>query len=326
MTSEIDWPERIRAARARIAGVVRETPLLRAEALDQVAGRRVWVKAESLQVTGSFKMRGAHAALSAMAPERRAAGVMAVSSGNHAQGVAHAARHHGVPAVLVMPADAPESKFAGVRALGAEVVTYDRAGGVDRQAAGDAVAAERRLAQISPYDDVDVISGQATVGLELLGQYSGGPADVLICTGGGGLAAGVSLALDGAPGFRVRTVEPEGFDDWARSLISGERLENAPDARSICDAILTPRPGGMTFPIVRARAGPGIVVSDQECLAAMTFAARHLKLVLEPGGAAALAAALFDPGAVEGDDVIVVATGGNVDLPRLVEALSRPCP
>jgi threonine dehydratase len=313
----------IRAAAVRLKGHVRLTPMLSAEALDRIAGRRVLFKAECPQVTGSFKARGGWAAVSAL-PEGTA-GVMAMSSGNHAQGVARAAAAHGLAAVILMPADAPEVKIAATRAWGAEVVTYDRAT-ADRDTMAARLAAERGLALIPPFDHTEVIAGQGTVGLELAAQAAEEGverADVLVCCGGGGLSAGVALALEAeAPGLRVRTVEPEGFDDTARSLAAGERLRNARTAGSVCDAILTPMPGELTFQVLQRLAGPGLVVSDDEALAAMGLAFRHLRIVLEPGGAVALAAALFRPGEVEGDAVIAVATGGNVDAGLFARAIA----
>jgi threonine dehydratase len=304
----------IRAAAARLKGHVRRTPILSAEALDRIAGRRVLVKAESLQVTGSFKARGGWAAVSAL--QEGAAGVLAMSSGNHAQGVARAAAAHGLPAVILMPADAPEVKIAATRDWGAEVVTYDRST-EDRDALGARLAAERGLVLIPPFDHPEVIAGQGTVGLELAEQAAAegvDRADVLVCCGGGGLSAGIALALEAeAAGLRVRTAEPEGFDDTARSLTAGGRVGNARTTGSVCDAILTPMPGRLTFPVLRRLAGPALVVSDEEALAAVRLAFRHLRIVLEPGGAVALAAALFRPEAIAGVAVIAVATGGNVD-------------
>jgi threonine dehydratase len=313
----------IRAAAARARGI-RRTPLLSSAALDRIAGRRVLVKAECLQVTGSFKARGGWAAVSALPPEIRARGVVAASSGNHAQGVAWAAEAHGARAVILMPSDAPAGKVAGVQAFGAEVVPFDR-GHADRDGLLAALAEARGLTPISPYDHPQVIAGQGTAGLELAAQAAEADvaaADVLACCGGGGLAAGMALAFAAmAPGLRVRTVEPEGFDDMARSLAAGERLRNAAATGSICDAILTRQPGRLTFPIIRRLAGPGLVVSDAEALEAMALAFRHLKVVLEPGGAVALAAALFRPAAVDGSAVIAVATGGNVDAATFAAAI-----
>jgi threonine dehydratase len=317
--------EMIEAAAARLAGHARVTPLLASPFLDEIAGRRVWVKAECLQHTGSFKYRGGRAALSALDPATRARGVIACSSGNHAQGVARAAAEYGVPAVIVMPADAPRLKIANTRALGAEVVLYDRAGGETREALGAAIAAERGLTLIRPYDEPQVIAGQGTCGLEIAAQAAEagiGRADVLVCCGGGGLTGGIALALEArAPGLRARPCEPEGFDDTARSLAAGRIERNARESGGLCDAILTPAPGAITFPIMARLCGPGIVVTEDECLRAMALAFLRLKIVLEPGGAAALAAALFHPGAVAGPDVIAVATGGNVDPGVFARAL-----
>ncbi|MFO1210179.1 MAG: threonine/serine dehydratase [Amaricoccus sp.] len=314
---------RIRAAAARARGI-RPTPLLAAAALDRIAGRRVLVKAECLQVTGSFKARGAWAAVSALAPEARRRGVLAYSSGNHAQGIAWAAAGHGAPAVILMPSDAPPVKIERTRALGAEVVLYDRAT-EDRDALGAELAAARGLEPIPPFDHPEVIAGQGTTGLELAAQAADEgivAADVLVPCGGGGLASGIALACEAeAPGLRVRPVEPAGFDDMARSLAAGERLGNPRTTGSVCDAILTPRPGSLTFPLLARLAGPGLAVTDAEALRAISLAFAHLRIVLEPGGAVALAAALFRPEAIEGDAVLCVASGGNVDPTLFAETL-----
>ena len=307
----------IEAAAARLAPVVRRTPLLSSPFLDRIAGRRVLVKAECLQHTGSFKFRGGWAAVSALPGAVRARGVLAYSSGNHAQGVARAAQLHEVPAVIIMPADAPALKIDNTRALGAEVVLYDRAGGERREPIGERLAAARGLSLIRPYDEPQVIAGQGTCGLELAEQAADAGvahADVLACCGGGGLSSGVALALEArAPGLRVRPCEPEGFDDVARSLMSGRRERNDRDSGSVCDAIVTDSPGEITLPILSRLAGPGLVVSDDEALRAVSLAFLRLKIVLEPGGAVALAAALFRRDAIQGDAVLVIATGGNVD-------------
>ncbi len=316
----------IRAAAARIKGHARRTPLLSSPFLDEIAGRRVLVKPEALQHTGSFKYRGAFSAISALPADAREKGVLAYSSGNHAQGIALAAQQHETPAVVVMPADAPALKIANTRAYGAEVALYDRPGGENREDIGQALAAERDLTLIRPYDEPLVIAGQGTVGLEIaedantLGITS---ADVLVCCGGGGLTSGLALALDAdAPGLRPRPVEPEGFDDVARSLASGKIERNAQLAGSICDAIITPSPGEITFPILKRLCGPGLAVPDVDCLRAMALAFLRLKIVLEPGGAIALAAALFHGDQIEGDTVIIVASGGNVDPSVFAEALN----
>lgn len=314
----------IESAAERLRGHARMTPLLSSPFLDEIAGRRVFVKPECLQHTGSFKFRGAWSALSAMPEEQRKNGVIAFSSGNHAQGVALAASRHGVPAVIIMPEDAPALKIANTRALGAEVVLYDRATG-NREEIGAALAADRGLTLVKPYDEPQVIAGQGTTGLEIAVQARAEgveTADVLVCCGGGGLTSGIALALEGhAPGMRARPVEPAGFDDVTRSLAAGEILRNPALSGSICDAIITPQPGEMTFPIMQRLCGAGIAVTDNECLRAVALAFLRLKIVLEPGGAAALAAALFHPDAIQGDAVIAVGSGGNIDPAMFARAL-----
>lgn len=312
----------IEAAAERLAGHAVRTPLLNAPLLDRAAGRRVFVKAECLQKTGSFKYRGARSAISALPPELRAKGVVAFSSGNHAQGVACAAGELGAPAIIVMPSDAPSLKIANTRAYGAEVVLYDRET-EDRDVIGADLAEARGLTLIKPFDDELVIAGQGTTGLEIAEQTVDAGienAEVLVCCGGGGLTSGIAVALaDRAPALRVRPVEPEGFDDVARSLAAGARQTNNRRGGSICDAILTPSPGQITFPLLKAHCGPGLVVSDDDALWAMALAAEHLKITLEPGGAVALAAALFR---ADGDgDLIVIASGGNVDPAMFQTAL-----
>jgi threonine dehydratase len=239
--------------------------------------------------------------------------------------VALAARQHGVAAVIVMPKDAPRLKIENTRALGAEVVLYDRAT-EDRDTIGQRLAALRGLTLIRPFDEPLVIAGQASVGLEIADQAQElgvTTSDVLVCCGGGGLTSGVALALEGAaPGLRARPVEPTGFDDTARSLAAGRILRNSGPEAGLCDDIVTPQPGKITFPIMARLCGPGIVVTDDEVLLAMNAAFTRLKIVLEPGGAVALAAALFHPDAVAGDTVIAVASGGNVDAPVFARALA----
>jgi threonine dehydratase len=316
----------IEAAADRIKGHAIETPLLNSPFLDEIAGRRLFIKAECLQKTGSFKFRGGWSAVSALPPGVRAKGVIAFSSGNHAQGVALAARMHGIPAVILMPADAPRVKIDNTRALGAEVVLFDRATG-DRDAIGKALAEDRGLTLIKPFDEPQVIAGQGTTGLEIARQATEagvGNADVLVCCGGGGLTSGIALALEArAPGLRVRPAEPEGFDDVKRSLLSGKIERNARLSGSICDAIITPQPGNLTFPIMARLCGAGIAVTEDEALAAMSAAFNRLRIVLEPGGAVALAAALFHKAEIEGEAVIAVASGGNVDPGIFRQALDR---
>ena len=316
----------IRAAQQRLDGHGRRTPLLSSPFLDEIAGRRVWVKPECLQHTGSFKFRGGWSAVSAMNGEKRKRGVIAFSSGNHGQGVALAAARHGAPVVIVMPSDAPKMKIDNTRALGAEVVLYDRAN-EDRDAIAAKLSSERGLTLIKPFDEPQVIAGQGTCGLEIAEQARAegiANADVLVCCGGGGFASGMALALEAdAPGLRVRPVEPEGFDDMARSLASGVIESNTRRAGSLCDAVITPQPGDLTFPILSRLAGPGIVVTEDEALRAMALAFSRLKLVAEPGGAVALAAALFHGGDLEGEDVIATISGGNVDAEVFRMALER---
>ncbi|MES0825876.1 threonine ammonia-lyase [Ruegeria sp. SCP11] len=308
--------EMIEAAADRLQGHVRETPLLTSPFLDELADRRVLVKPECLQHTGSFKFRGAWSAISALSEVDRKRGVIAYSSGNHAQGVASAAALHGISSVIVMPSDAPQLKIDNTRALGGEVVLYDRAN-ESREEIGKALASERGLTLIRPYDEPQVIAGQGTTGLEIARQASAmgiEKADVLVCCGGGGLTSGIALALEGhAPGLRARPCEPEGFDDVKRSLATGQIQNNNAAAGNICDAILTPQPGDITFPILKRLCGPGLSVTEEEAMQAMALAFLRLKIVLEPGGAVSLASALFRKDEIEGEAVIVVASGGNTD-------------
>ena len=316
----------IEAARQRLNGEAILTPLMSSPFLDEIANRKVLVKPECLQRTGSFKFRGGWSAVSALEPEVRKRGVIAFSSGNHAQGVALAASLHGVPAVIIMPRDAPKIKIENTKAYGAEVVLYDRAN-EDRDAIGATLSEERGLTLIRPYDEPLVIAGQGTVGLEIAEQAQEAgidKAEVLVCCGGGGLTSGVALALEAkAPGLKVRTAEPEHFDDVARSLASGKIERNAALSGSICDAIVTPQPGNITFPILKRLCGAGIAVTEEEALRAMVLAFQRLKIVVEPGGAVALAAALFHGNELETDSVIAVASGGNVDSAIMADALSK---
>lgn len=314
----------ITAAAQRIKGHARKTPLLSSVHLDKIAGRRVWVKPECLQVTGSFKFRGAWSAISALNPTVAAKGVLAFSSGNHAQGIAHAATLHGIPSVIIMPSDAPSAKINGTSALGGEVVLYDRSG-ESREEIGARLSQERQLTLIRPYDDPLVLAGQGTCGLEIAqqaGDLGITAADVLVCCGGGGLTAGVALALEAkAQNMKVYPVEPEGFDDMARSQKSGKRETNAITSGGLCDAILTPKPGELTFPIIQRLCAPGVVVTEEEALRAMALAFKHLKVVAEPGGAVALAAALFHGDALKQDAAICTISGGNLDSAVMQRAL-----
>lgn len=317
--------EMIRAAAARLQGHVRHTPLLSSPFLDEIAGRRILVKPECLQHTGSFKFRGGWSALSALDDATRAKGVFAYSSGNHAQGIAAAAKAHNTQSVILMPADAPALKIANTKALGAEVVLYDRKT-ENREALGRQLAADRGLTLIKPYDEPQVIAGQGTVGLEIAQDAKAigiTKADVTVCCGGGGLTSGVAIALAAnAPDMITRPVEPENFDDVIRSLATGQIVSNTAPSGSICDAIVTMSPGEITFPIMQDHCGTGVVVTEDEVLRAMAHAFTRLKIVVEPGGAVGLAAALFHSEAFTHDTVIAVVSGGNVDAPMFTRALS----
>ncbi len=314
----------VAAAATRLEGLAVRTPLLWNPALDEAVGGRVLIKAECLQRTGSFKFRGAYNALSLIPEAGRAKGVVAFSSGNHAQGVAEAARLLNMPATIVMPADAPAIKAAGVKARGAELITYDRSN-EDRETISRRLCEETGATLIPSFDHAGVIAGQGTCGLEIAQQLEalGETADQLVCcVGGGGLIAGINLALaEKAPGIAVYGAEPEGFDDHARSLASGERERNVRGAGSVQDALLSHAPGELTFAINKARLKGIGVVSDSEALEAVAFAWRHLKLVIEPGGACALAALLSGKIDAKGKTTVVVATGGNVDAALFAKAI-----
>lgn len=313
-------------AARRLRGHAVVTPLLESPALNARVGGRLLIKAEMLQRTGAFKFRGAFNSLSRFEPQRAARGVVACSSGNHAQGIAAAAQMLGMPAIIVMPADAPAVKLAGTRAYGAEVQLYDRFR-ENREAIAQALATERGAVLERSFEDPHVIAGQGTAGLELAEQAAerGAALDaVLIPCGGGGLVAGCALALAQlSPKTAVYAVEPEDFDDTARSLAAGERKRNAADARSICDALLLPTPGELPFAIMRRLLAGALAVSDAEAQRAMAAAFRHLKLVLEPGGAVALAAALAGKYDCRGKTVAVVCSGGNVDPDTFCRALEH---
>ena len=314
------------AAHERVQHVVRETPVLTHKALDDMSGAELFIKAECLQVTGSFKIRGAMNRLAQIPQARRAAGVVAFSSGNHAQGVARAARLLDMPALIVMPSDAPRIKVDGVEADGAEIHFYDR----DTESREEIAAqiAEARGAIVVPsFDDADIIAGQGTAGLEFASQMAerDTPLDHLICcAGGGGLITGIALAFEQmSPSTRIWTAEPESHDDWARSLDAGKIVSNAPGTRSFCDAILTPAPGDLTFALGSRLLSGGLRTSDADVRSAMQSAFRCLKIVAEPGGAAALATALHHlPEDMKGKRVGVMVTGGNVDPQMFAEILT----
>jgi threonine dehydratase len=308
-------PEDVHAARRRIAPYIVRTPMLRNDALDALTGAKVLIKPEVLQRTGSFKLRGATNALMRLGAEELQRGVVTYSSGNHAQAIACAAQRLGAPATIVMPADAPEIKRRHTEAWGAKIISYDRAS-ENREAIAADVVAETGATLIPPYEHPDVIAGQGTLALELAedAAAAGLALDaMLVCTGGGGLAAGCALAMsDVSPGTKLFAVEPAGWDDTARSLRSGTRETNDGAGSKFCDALLTPAPGELTFSINRRLLTGGFAVTDDEVRAAMRFAFEHLKLVVEPGGAVALAALLAGQFKARGLVVGVVLSGGNV--------------
>jgi threonine dehydratase len=312
----------VRVAAARLSGRILRTPLLTSPELDEHAGSRVLIKAESLQKTGSFKFRGAMNKLLCI-DQNSANGVVAFSSGNHGQAVAAAARELGMPAVIVMPVDAPRIKVEKTAEYGADIRFYDRRRD-DRVAMASKIAVERNATLVPSFDDPYVIAGQGTLVLETLEQaaHFGVPPRVLIAPcGGGGLIAGCGLAfLEAVPSGSVYSVEPAGFDDTARSLVTGIRQRNVPDAHSICDALLIDQPGALTWPINQQNLSGGVVVTDSEVQAAMGFAFRALKLVVEPSGAVALAAVLQRKIKLTGTAVIV-CTGGNVDPDTYARAI-----
>jgi len=315
----------ITAAAKRLTGTAVRTPLLESPALNEAVGGRILLKAETLQRTGSFKFRGAYNFVEQLDDAQRRRGVVAYSSGNHAQGVAAAAALLGAPATIVMPSDAPSIKLDNTRALGATVVTYDRHS-EPREEIAARLAADTGATIVPPYDHPWTIAGQGTVGLEIAAQAAeigAMPDAVLVCCSGGGLTAGIATVFaEAAPETNIHTVEPDGLDDTARSLAAGKLVSNQPGAHSICDALLAPEPGLLTLSINRRLVTDGVSVSDDDVRRAMVFAWQTLKLVVEPGGAVALAAALS--GAVDCKDriVAVVLSGANVDAAVFAEILT----
>jgi threonine dehydratase len=316
----------VQAARTRIAPHIVRTPLLRHPLLDQLTGGTILLKPEPLQRTGSFKLRGATNALQKLDAAGRRAGVVTHSSGNHGQATACAAASLGMAATIFMPADAPRIKVESTARWGVEIIHYDRARD-DREALTRAHAERTGAVMVPPFDHPDVIAGQGTLALELVDDaaaYGFGMDALLVCTGGGGMVAGCALAIEGAsPGTSVYAVEPEGWDDTARSLVSGERMENAPGGSTLCDALLSKMPGKLTFALNQPRLAGGLVVSDAEVMAAIVFAFLHLKLVVEPGGAVCLAALLAGKFDARGKIVGAVISGGNVDPALFGTALAR---
>lgn len=306
----------IRAAAARLEGITVVTPLLRSPELDERVGGQILLKPECLQRTGSFKLRGAYNLMSQLSGAQAERGVVAWSSGNHAQGVAAAGSMLGIATRIVMPEDAPPAKIENTRRLGGEPVLYDRYSGDREQIARE--LAEASGGELVPsYEHEAIIAGQGTVGLELMQQadeLSLTPDQVLICCGGGGLSSGCAIAIrDASDATEILLVEPADFDDTRRSFESGQRERNDPGARSICDALQTETPGRMTFDINRRLAKTVLTVSDAEVRDAIRFAFRYLKLVVEPGGAVALAAVLAGKVEVRDRVTAVVLSGGNVD-------------
>jgi threonine dehydratase len=317
----------IEEAAARLDGVSIRTPLLQSFELDQIAGGKVLIKPECLQVTGSFKIRGAYNRLSQLTPDKARNGVVAWSSGNHAQGVAAAGSMLGIRTTIVMPDDAPQAKLENTRRLGGEVVTYDRHTG-DREAIARKIAAERDAELVPSYDHEQIIAGQGTAGLELADDANSlelPPDQVLIPCGGGGLSSGCSIAIKSRlPSAKIYAVEPEDFDDTARSFAAAERLRIDDAARSICDALQTPSPGVLTFDINKKLLSGVLTVTDDEVRDAIRFAFRHLKLVVEPGGAVALAAVLSGKLDTAGKTTAIVISGGNIDVDLFGEIQAEP--
>jgi threonine dehydratase len=315
----------IAAAQDVLRGVAVRTPLINAPVLDQRLGARVFLKAETLQRTGSFKFRGAYNKIASIPPDKRAAGVVAYSSGNHAQGVAAAAKLLGLRATIVMPSDAPAAKRWRTAALGAEIVPYDR-NTQDRAAIGEALARERGATLVPPYDDPLVIAGQGTIGAEIVEDLRAldlRPHIVVVGASGGGLAAGVALGVTAAaPSAALYIVEPEGFDDTLRSYASGRRETNARMSGTLCDALMSATPGKLTFPITQRLIGKGFTVTDEEAAAALRYAFEELKLVVEPGGAVGLAALIADKLDVKGKVVATILSGGNVDAELFAKIIS----
>lgn len=316
----------IQDAATRLKDIVVRTPLIGSPALDELAGGKVLIKAENLQRTGSFKIRGAYNMLSQLTEAEAANGVVAFSSGNHAQAVACAGTMLGIATSIVMPEDAPQIKIDNTRKLGGETILYDRYT-ADREAIARELAAERGCVVVPSYDHEHIVTGQGTAGLEITEQCDEqgiAPDQVLVNCSGGGLTAGIAIAVTSwKQGTRIFPVEPAGFDDTARSLASGELAENKPDARSICDALQVATPGRVTWPINKDLLERGLVVTDDEVREAMRFAFRHLKLVAEPGGSASLAAVLA--GKIDTADkvTVVVISGGNVDAEMFASIQSQ---
>ncbi len=325
MTYAISYDDILSAAR-QIEGVAVRTPLIESPALNARVGGRVLIKPENLQRVGAFKFRGAFNRLSRLTDEEKARGVVAFSSGNHAQGVAHAAELLGIKATIVMPKDAPELKLANTRGYGADVVLYDRYT-EDREAVARRVVGDSGATVVPPYNDTFIMAGQGTVGLEMAQDLEAmgiTPDQAVINCGGGGLCSGAYLALyHHFPSLDGFIVEPEAFDDVTRSLESGTIEQVDFGARSVCDALLTPSPGDLTFPIMRGLGLKGVTISDDEALDAVAYAAISMKLVGEPGGVASLAALLSGKVDGRGKTTAIVISGGNIEPAQLQACLDR---
>lgn len=325
MSNSIPTYDDILSAAETIKGEAVRTPLLRCDALDAATGCKVFVKPENLQRTGSFKFRGAYNAISILSDEERAKGILANSSGNHAQGVGDASRVFGCASTIIMPEDAPVMKVERTKAYGAKVIHFDRAS-EDRDAVLARVEKETGSIIVHPFNNAMVIAGQGTVGLEIVEDIKelGLKLDrIAVCTGGGGLTAGVALSVnEHFPEAKVHSVEPANFDDYKRSIESGKRERNATTAGSICDAIIAPSPGVIGFEVNKQLLHSGLVVTDDEALAAIKFAYEELKMVVEPGGAVALAGVLKHGKEWAGETVALVLSGGNVDPEVFVRAIN----
>ncbi len=315
----------IHKAAGRLKGVASRTPLLEFPRLNDLVGGRILLKAEIFQVTGSFKFRGAYNRISQLTPDERAAGILAYSSGNHAQGVARAAQMVGTHATILMPADAPNAKVDGAKSFGAEIVHYDRYT-EDREEIGAKLGASGNLTLVAPFDDPEVIAGQGTCGLEIAEQAREMGVEIdslLVCAGGGGLTSGCAIALaEHSPATKIFTVEPEGYDDIALSLEKGEPVRVDASRYSIADALLPPTPGKLTWPILKRHVSKGLVVSDEEIKAAVAYAFHALKMQVEPGGAAALAAVRAGRLDVSDKVTAVTLSGGNADVKMFFDLVS----
>ena len=325
LTLELTTFDDIIAASKRISGHAVRTPLLESERLNRETGMRILIKPEMLQKTGAFKFRGAYNRIAMIAPKVRNKGVVAYSSGNHGQAVALAAQMFGVPAIIVMPADAPKPKIDGTIAFGGEIIFYDRTT-ENREAIAAAIADDKDMTMVRPYDDVHVIAGQGTIGIEIADDLSqlGIEADqVVVPAGGGGMVAGTAIALNHLlPSIAVYAAEPDGFDDHRRSLEADIRVTNAPNTHSMADSLMAPIPGELTFAINRHLLAGGMVAGEDDIKIAMRVLFRHFKLVSEPGGATALGAVMANRKSLTGRTIVVICSGGNVDESLFTDIIS----